>query len=144
MLVPWFETSLFAELEAFRREADALMSAPLTFDPARSLAAGRGLHLAEEETRYVLSADLPGIDPEDLELSVKGRQLTVRARRELVSPPGFETTHRERSSWRFERSISLPEQVESDPITARLVDGVLRVEIPRAARAQSRTIPVNA
>ena len=143
MLVPWFETPLFAELEAFRREADALLSAPLTFDPSRPYAAGRGLHLTEDEERYVLSADLPGIDLEDLEVSVKGRQLTVRARRETATPEDFETTHRERSSWRFERSISLPEPVDGDRIMARLVDGVLRVEIPRAERAQSRNIPVN-
>lgn len=144
MLVPWFETPLFAELEAFRREVDALVSAPQTFDVPRGLTAGRGLHFREDGERYVVKADLPGLAPEELEVQVSGRQLTVSGTRRLTAPEGFTLQHRERSEWRFERTLALPDDVDPDKVQASLRDGVLEVSLPRVAEVQPRRIEVNA
>lgn len=144
MLVPWFETPLFAELEAFRREVDALVSAPLTFDTPRGLTAGRGLHVREEGEQYVVNADLPGLSAEDLELEVTGRQLSVRGRRALKVPEGFQLKHRERSAWSFDRTLSLPEDVDPDRVEATLRDGVLEIRLPRVPEVTPRRISVSA
>lgn len=144
MLVPWFETPLFAELEAFRREVDALVSAPLAFDVPRGRAAGRGLYVREVDGGYRVQADLPGLDPEALEVQVSGRQLTISGRRELSVPEGYVMRHRERAPWSFERTITLPDDVDADRIEARLRDGVLDVHLPRVPQATSRRIAVNA
>lgn len=144
MLVPWFETPLFAELEAFRREVDARLSAPLTFDVPRGVAAGHGLHFREDGDRYVVYADLPGLAPEDLEVHVAGRQLSVSGKRTISTPEGFELKHRERAATSFERTLVLPEDVDADAVQASLRDGVLEVSLPRVAQVQSRRIEVSA
>lgn len=144
MLVPWFETPLFAELEAFRREVDALVSAPLTFDVPRGLTAGRGLHVREDGEQYVVNADLPGLAAEDLELEVTGRQLSVKGRRSLEVPDGYALKHRERSAWTFERTLSLPEDVDPDKVEASLRDGVLEIRLPRVPEIAPRRIAVSA
>lgn len=144
MLVPWFETPLFAELEAFRREVDARLSAPLTFDVPRGVAAGHGLHFREDGDRYVVNADLPGLSAEELELQVAGRQLLIRGKRTIKAPEGFTLQHRERASWSFERTLVLPEDVDTEAVGASLRDGVLEVSLPRVAQVQSRRIEVTA
>ena len=144
MLVPWFETPLFAELEAFRREVDARLSAPLTFDVPRGVSAGHGLHFREDGDRYVVNADLPGLSLEDLEVHISGRQLSVSGQRTITTPEGFELKHRERTSWKFERALALPEDVDADNVAASLRDGVLEVSLPRVAQVESRRIEVTA
>ena len=144
MLVPWFETPLFAELEAFRREVDALVSAPQTFDVPRGLTAGRGLHFREEGDHYIVKADLPGLAADKLDVQVAGRQLTISGQRELTVPEGFTLQHRERSEWRFERTLSLPDDVDPDGVEATLTDGVLSVHLPRVAEIAPRQITVQA
>lgn len=144
MLVPWFETPLFAELEAFRRDVDALVSAPLTFDVPRGVAAGRGLHVREDGDRYVVNADLPGVAPEALTVEVTGRQLAVGGRRSLGVPDGWKLQHRERGEYTFERNLLLPDDVDTDKIEASLRDGVLEVTLPRLPKISPRRVAVSA
>lgn len=144
MLVPWFETPLFAELEAFRRDVDALVSAPLTFDVPRGVAAGRGLHFREDGERYVVHADLPGVAPEALTVEVTGRQLSVGGRRALVVEDGWKLQHRERADYDFQRNLLLPDDVDTDKIEASLRDGVLEVSLPRLPKTSPRRVAVSA
>ena len=108
------------------------------------MTAGRGLYVRDEGERYVVLADLPGLAPEDLELEVSGRQLTVSGAREITVPEGFQLTHRERSSWRFERTLTLPDDVDVEHIDATRRDGVLEVHLPRVAQVQPRKIEITA
>ena len=141
MLTTWFDTPLFSELEAFRRDVDALLS------PSNSLrgvgeSLGSGLHLADEGTHYLLSGDLPGLSSEQVTLDVQGRTLKLEARRSLDAPEGFQARHRERRAWSLERSIRVPSDVDLQAIEASMVDGVLSVRLPRAEPQRPRRIPV--
>jgi len=95
-----------------------------------------------EEGRYVLRAELPGIDPEkDVTVSVTDRVLVIRAeRREEVRTDG-------RSEFQygsFERRVTLPVRAQVDGLSARYEDGILEVTVPLAEDAeQPRVIPVS-
>jgi HSP20 family protein len=91
----------------------------------------------------VLSADLPGVKPEDLDISIEANVLTVRAERKQQKPEGFDLLRSERGGLRFSRQIELPVRVDPDGIIAKLENGVLNIHLPKASEAKPRRIPVN-
>lgn len=117
---------------------------------ARSLLPGRGLvarafplmNLHESEDSLVIEAELPGFTLEEIELSLLGRQLTVQGQHEFRETSEGDTQRMERPSMSFSRTITLPYEVESERVEARLTDGVLRVVLPKAESARARRIVV--
>jgi HSP20 family protein len=92
------------------------------------------LDIAESDNDYLLSVDLPGIDPDDIDLSTQDDTLTVRARRErkVGSSGDDHRYHRvERSFGLFERTLSLPVDADIDNISAEFKHGVLEISVPR-------------
>ena len=90
---------------------------------------------------YVLHADLPGIDPGSIDLSVDGGNLTIRAERSARPDEAVQWMASERFSGRYMRQLSLGDDVDSSQIRAAYHNGVLTVSIPvaeRASRAASR------
>lgn len=122
--------------------------------PARpALAApGTGIHAAwpgmnvwRDGERIVAEAEIPGYRIDDIEVMVSSDGLTIRGQRESTAHSDRATPLRvERSINRFERSLTLPVEVDADGVTASLSDGVLRVEMPVAATARSRRVQVRA
>lgn len=95
------------------------------------------LDLIEEPSRYVIEMDMPGVRLQDLEISVRGRRLTVSGRREIVRERTDPRVRlRERWSGSFSRSLELPDQVDEEEISATLHEGILRIELPRRGRAR--------
>jgi len=93
---------------------------------------------------YVLELDLPGLSREDIDIQVKDRELTVRGERHPLG--GRSTTfHRlERRYGPFLRSFRFEVDLEADGIEARIVDGLLRIDVPkREQRASSRSVKVS-
>jgi HSP20 family protein len=141
MPTTWFDTPLFADLEAFRRDVDALLSTPSTLS-GHNRSLGRGLQLSEQSDHYAVTADLPGMTHDDVSLDLRARRLVVRAARTVSPPEGFQPHHRERKSWRFERSIALPTDVDADTISAALEQGILCITLPRVAETRPRRIKI--
>jgi HSP20 family protein len=99
--------------------------------------------LQEENDRFVLRADLPGVAPKDMEVSAEDGTLTVRGERparERVSNDRFE--HLERATGTFLRRFTLPDSVRAEAIKAHYADGVLEIEIPKEPRVEAKRIPV--
>ena len=93
---------------------------------------------------YVLHADLPGIDPGSIDLSVDGGNLTIRAERSARPDEAVQWMASERFSGRYMRQLSLGDDVDSSQIRAAYHNGVLTVSIPVAERAKPRRIEVSA
>jgi HSP20 family protein len=90
-----------------------------------------------------MTAEIPGVDPETIELSVVGKSLTLRGARQSEELKERETYHRrERWEGRFSKTVQLPFTVESDKVNARFTRGVLTVELPRAEAEKPRKIIV--
>jgi HSP20 family protein len=99
--------------------------------------------LQEEDGRFVLRADVPGVALKDIEVCAEDGVLTIRgerAARERVSTDGFE--HIERAAGIFSRRFTLPDSVRADGIKAHYADGVLEIEIPKQPRAEAKRIPI--
>ena len=124
--------------ELFTRRSDA--SHPAVTD---SSAWSPPVDLHEENDRFVLRADLPGVAPKDIEVSAEDGTLTVRGERparERVSNDGLE--HIERASGTFLRRFTLPDSARAEAIKAHYADGVLEVEIPKQPQAEAKRITV--
>jgi HSP20 family protein len=117
---------------------------------APSMTPGRGasipnieLNVHERAEAFVVEACVPGLKPEDLDLTIQDNVLTITGEIRAVEQPEGTTTHRtERRYGRFTRSISLPTQVKGDAVSAVLEHGVLRLEIPKAEAVKPRKINV--
>ncbi|MDN5865564.1 MAG: Hsp20/alpha crystallin family protein [Gammaproteobacteria bacterium] len=99
----------------------------------------------EENDRYLIRADLPGVKPEDIDITLEGDYLTLRGRRDYETEAkdnGWR--HRERLHGSFYRRFSLPDSADPEQVSARSNHGVLEVTIPKAARIKPRKISVAA
>lgn len=123
-----------------------LFDRPLQYDSETS--AGHAgwapaVDIREEDDSFVLSADLPGVDPKDIDVTMEDNELTIQGKRESHSHDEADGYHRvERASGQFYRRFTLPETANAEEITARGDHGVLEITIPKQARTQPRKIDV--
>jgi HSP20 family protein len=91
----------------------------------------------------VVMAELPGVDPGDMDLSVNGDALTISGERKSGEPAEGETFHRrERRHGKFSRTVALPFGVESGQVDAGFKNGVLTITLPRAEAEKPRKIAI--
>jgi len=91
----------------------------------------------------VLIAEVPGIDKSDLELQVKGRTIRLAGTKTVKYQEKASLHRRERAAGRFDRSITLPVEVDPDGVKAECHDGILALFLPRAERDKARSISIN-
>lgn len=99
--------------------------------------------ICEEQDRFVIHADVPGVNPTEVEITLENGVLTISGQRTIETKEDKGTFHHlERSRGSFMRRFTLPTSVDAEHITARTRDGVLEVTVPKAAEAQPRRITV--
>lgn len=96
----------------------------------------------ETDEAYVLSAELPGVRREDLEVTVAGGELHVVAKRQVAAPEGSKVLRRERGSFTWDRTFRFAGEVAEDDAKATLEHGVLTIELPKAPEVAPRRIEV--
>ena len=100
--------------------------------------------LFRDGDQYVLSADLPGIDPSSVDLDVDGQLLTIRAERRAPASEQVKWLAHERPYGNYMRQFTLGNGVDAEKITANYEHGVLSVIFPMAERAKPRKIRIGA
>ena len=101
------------------------------------------MDLVEGEDHFVLRADLPGLGEEDVKLEVEDRTLTVSGERKAEHTEKGEGFYRlERASGSFSRSLTLPEGVDADAISATFDKGVLEVRIPKPEQVKPKRVQI--
>ena len=102
------------------------------------------VNITENKDKYYVRAELPGIKPDEIDLQVDGRNLTISGVREIRSEGDNARYHRrEREAGKFSRVIDMPGDIEADRIDAKLINGVLTVELSKAEASKPRQILVN-
>jgi HSP20 family protein len=97
----------------------------------------------EQDGSIVLKAELPGVDPKDVDVRVENNVLTLRGERKFESEVKREQYHRvERAYGSFSRSFTLPNVVDTEHIKAEYKDGVLRVNLPQKEEAKPKQISI--
>lgn len=127
--------------------------APEGRDDSRSITRERGeveryiftppIDIYETDEGLVLYADLPGVTVDTLELQVQDNKLTLFGRLKPVVPEDAHVLHQEYQVGDFLRSFILSDEVDHDRIKATLSNGVLKLVLPKAPKAQPRRIEVN-
>jgi len=99
----------------------------------------------EEKEAFVVQADLPGVKPEDIDVTAEKGILTLRGQRKIEKPEGAAGYERiERVAGNFTRRFALPENVQADAIKAKFTNGVLEVSIPKQAVVPAKRVQVEA
>ena len=99
--------------------------------------------IVEENDRFVLRADVPGVDPKDIDVSMDSGVLSVSGERKSETESDADGVRRiERYSGRFYRRFTLPDTADAENISARSQNGILEVSIPKLAVVQARRITV--
>jgi len=116
--------------------ADESVSATAEWAPA--------VDIEEHTDKYVLHADVPGVDPATIEITLENGVLTLAGSREkAVEQKGVESRRLERITGRFLRRFTLPESVDAENVKATGKHGVLEIVIPKREAAKPRKIAVN-
>jgi HSP20 family protein len=100
--------------------------------------------IKEEEKRFVILADIPGVDPNDIEISMDKGILSIRGERKSeTGEPNGKLTRGERSYGAFYRRFALPDSADADGVSAAGKLGVLEVSIPKKPETTPRRININ-
>ena len=97
----------------------------------------------EEQDRFVIHADLPGVDPQDIDVNMENGVLTIKGQRESEKKEereGYKRVERVRGS--FFRRFNLPDTADAEKISAKCRNGVLELVIPKQEKVQPRRITV--
>lgn len=132
----------FRELQ---REMGRLLEGLDPFQALRNVRQYPPINIYDAGDSYVLSAQLPGHAPGDVELSITGGDLTIRGERKRPEGVKDDSYRRqERPVGRWARTITLPDRVDGDHVTASFTNGILTVNLPKAEGAKPRHIAVTA
>jgi HSP20 family protein len=135
MLAKW---DLFRDLRSVEDEFDKIAGRAFSRDtwvPA--------LDVRESEDRFDVTVDLPGLGPDDVNVTFEDGMLSISGKREFSAEDRGETWHRiERSFGTFARSMRLPQTADTERIEATFDKGVLTVSVPKTEQAKPRTIEV--
>jgi HSP20 family protein len=103
------------------------------------------LDVEESEDSFTLHIELPGVEPEDVDVSLEENVLTISGERRFYDDREADGFRRvERHFGRFHRAVRLPDRVDADRVEARYHDGMLTILVPKAEDAKPRRIAINA
>lgn len=98
----------------------------------------------ETDDGLVILADMPGVSPDGVDVTLERQVLTIRGRTEDTPPQGFSPVYREYQPGDYERAFTLSQDLEAERIEASCKNGVLRLFLPKAGPAQTKRIQVRA
>lgn len=138
----------FALMSDFRRQMDQIFddlsgaTTPGSFVRRNAAQTWPRIAASESEDGYLIRAEVPGVRPEDVELSIVEGQLRLGIRRREEHPEGYRMHRRERAAFELRRRFEFAKKVDAEAAAASLENGILSIRVPKLAEAKPRTIPV--
>lgn len=137
----------FSELRTVRNEMDRLWNRFLDDWPLPTVFTKGWAPMAdisETKDKLIVKAELPGLEPEDIKLSLSGNLLTIQGEKKKEKEEKDEQHYSlERYSGEFQRSFRLPVEVKEDKIEAKFDKGVLTITMPKATKTSKKEIKIN-
>ncbi len=117
---------------------------PVAYEGGREALPRMKVDVAEKNGAYVVTAELPGVKKEDIQVSIDGAQVTLAAevKREREASQDERVLHTERVYGKLSRSFTLPQEVDEAKAQAKFKDGVLELTLPKKAAAQRKQISI--
>lgn len=148
-LVPWRKDPREGRpLTALQREMnrlfDSFFGRELFVEPFHGMGDwSPALDVAETDTAIIVKAELPGMETDDVEISLAGDVLTIKGEKKDRKEEKTRNFHRvERTYGSFERTVRLPAEVRADAVEARYKNGVLTVELPKVAESKAKSVTI--
>ena len=141
---PGFSSGSRGELDQMKREMERLFEG-ISRGLVRETTAGVFplVNVSEDKDNYYVRAELPGVNAENLDITITGDNLSISGERKIPLEDESAKYHRrERDAGKFNRMLTLPGQVDSEKVEARLADGILTVVLPKPASTKPRQISV--
>ena len=137
------ERDLFANFEQMRRQMDEMFDRGFAPQRRGGFSPAVDVYYASDPPRAIVRADLAGIDPSQVSLEVRGRELVLSGQRES-EPPSDDRVYQQMEIERgaFRRVVALGAEVDADAADAAYEDGILTVELPLSRPARPRTVPI--
>ena len=130
-----------AQMRPMLAHAFGLQGQPQGSD--RATAWAPALDISERKDAYLVTVELPGLKPEDLDITMEDGLLTIQGERQFAHDSSEQQFHRvERRYGAFRRSITLPAHLMAEEIEASFEDGVLQILVPKAEEAKAKRIQV--
>jgi HSP20 family protein len=117
---------------------------PVAYEGGREALPRMKVDVAEKNGAYAVTAELPGVKKEDIQVSIDGAQVTLAAevKREREAAQDERVLHTERVYGKLSRSFTLPQELDEAKAEARFKDGVLELTLPKKAAAQRKQISI--
>jgi HSP20 family protein len=133
----------FATLLGLQRAMDSVMGS----DWFGSRTSGSGsfplINVFNDGEDFVVVAELPGVKKEDLDVQVRGDTLRIQGQKTIAYDENASVHRRERATGQFDRTLTLPDDVDAAKVSADYRDGVLTLRLPRAESAKPRNVTIN-
>lgn len=148
-LVPWRKREVGRPLSGLQQEMNRLFE-NFFGDTFVEPFGGAGewspaLDVAETEGAFLVRAELPGLDPDNVEITLTGDTLTIKGEKKEEKEEKTKSFHRvERSYGSFQRSVQLPVSVKADAVAATFKNGVLTIELPKVEEAKTKSVKIKA
>lgn len=104
--------------------------------------AGPRTEITDNGEALVVKAEVPGMDEKDLDVTLEGKALTIRGKRDVGKMDGYTVHRRERGAFEFSRAFSLPCKVDGEKVSASLKNGILELTLPKVPDAKPRQITI--
>ena len=141
----FYSTSPWREIEQMQRDMDRLFNRMTRFDRPAIAPEFPAINIWANEERLVVTAELPGVNTDDIDISVVNETLTLSGIRQPDTLEEGDKYHRrERRHGKFSRTFQLPFAIEADNVEAVFENGVLHVSLPRAEAEKPKKIAVKA
>ena len=139
-----FLGSSFADVDRLRREMNRLFD---VYHPTERLPFGTGVfplvNVYMDQNAVYVTAELPGMDPAGIDISVQGDNLVLKGERKAEPESGGVSYHRrERRSGSFNRVLALPDRVDAEKVSAEYKNGMLKITLPKQEEAKPKQIQV--
>ncbi|MFP4477048.1 MAG: Hsp20/alpha crystallin family protein [Desulfatibacillaceae bacterium] len=131
----------FEELDSFRRQMEAA-ARESSVRPYAHAGVFPLVNVTEDKDAFYVRAELPGVDPADVDVSVTGKALSLSGQRKIEAEEGVSYHRRERRSGSFSRTLTMPSEVDPKQVKARAQNGVLTIILPKSETAKPRQISV--
>ena len=123
------------------------LEARLDSDWLRGATGGAGafppINVFQQEDSLIAVLEVPGVNKDDLEIQAKDNTIRIFGKKSIAYPEGVSVHRRERLSGSFDRTLTVPMQIDADGIKAEYRDGVLALHIPRAESDKPRSIRIS-
>lgn len=147
MMTYWNLSDPYRAFDTLRRRMDQVFrdyDAGASNGRARPMVGYPRVDLHDTKEAFVLTAEVPGMTENDVQIAVTSDSLTIQGERKSAAPEGYAVHRQERGQLRFARSFAMPARVDVEKVTATVKHGVLTVTLPKHPDSQPKSITVKA